>query len=332
MATTKIPNELESAVKGGFVTNAAMIVDRTDPDNPKAQNVINQEVGNALDNRYTKDEVYNKEETYNKTQLDNMITTPEIAYKDYDTYAAMVAETEHPNGAIYRVANYDGTQVDNSKYAEYSWDGTQYKLMAVRDHGVDDVPTAGSNNFVKSSGVKSCVDNLDQKVVGSILGISSQCLLDGRYSSSSVKIVAGGKYIVLPIKQGDNISFTTNATNPTPILVLAEYNYNEAMPYSPSFATGESARGLVNNRSDSLSAPSDAKWLFVSMVSNSNTDMSPQVLTINGIDYLLGIRDIVSTLKTDISTINSNIVTINSLIASGYLFKGIATPSTNPSN
>lgn len=118
-----------------------------DDDKNKKQSDINAETDAALEDRYT------KAETYSKTQLDSMITTPKIAYKNYDTYADMIAETNHPAGAIYRVANYDGTQAVTNKYAEYSWDSTQYKLMAVRDYGIDDKPTAGSENLVKSGGV-----------------------------------------------------------------------------------------------------------------------------------------------------------------------------------
>ena len=143
--TVKIPGELESVATGNKVADVANIKDKTKGD--KSQAEINDETNASLADRYT------KAETYNKTQLDNMITTPETAYKDYDTYADMVAETVHPSGAIYRVANYDGTQAVTNKYAEYSWDGTQYKLMAVRDHGIDNEPTAGSNNLVKSGGV-----------------------------------------------------------------------------------------------------------------------------------------------------------------------------------
>ena len=139
-----IGGRLHSIATGNVVTGANEILDDA---KGKKQSQINTETDAALENRYT------KAETYNKTELNNMITTPEIAYKDYDTYADMVAETVHPAGAIYRVANYDGTQAVTNKYAEYSWDGTQYKLMAVRDHGIDDEPVAGSENLVKSGGV-----------------------------------------------------------------------------------------------------------------------------------------------------------------------------------
>lgn len=149
-----IGGELESRATGNKVADVANIKDKTQGD--KSQAEINAEIDASLADRYT------KAETYNKTQLDNMITTPEIAYKDYDTYADMLAETEHPVGAIYRVANYDGTQAVTNKYAEYSWDGTQYKLMAVRDHGIDDEPAAGSDNLVKSDGVaKVCGENIE---------------------------------------------------------------------------------------------------------------------------------------------------------------------------
>lgn len=141
-----IGGELESKAVDGVVAAASAIKDKV---KDKFQGEINAEVDASLEDRYT------KEETYSKTQLDSMITTPDTPYIDVDTYAELEALTEHPAGAIYRVANYDGTQVVTNKYSEYSWDGTQYKLMAVRDHGIDNEPTAGSNNLVKSGGVQN---------------------------------------------------------------------------------------------------------------------------------------------------------------------------------
>lgn len=174
--TIQIGGELISVASDGIVADAAAVKDYT---NNKTQDEINRDVETELSDRYI------KSETYNKNELNQMITTPETPYITVATYAELTALTEHPNGAIYRVAQYDGTQVVNNKSAEYSWDGTQYVLLAVRDYdavlyiaqsktdsekaqarqnigiqGIDDEPTPGSENLVKSGGVANYADEL----------------------------------------------------------------------------------------------------------------------------------------------------------------------------
>ena len=93
----------------------------------KKQSTINQETDEALNDRYT------KEETYSKSQLNNMVA-PQHDYITVATYADLSNLSEHPIGCVYRVSNYDGTnsQVDATKYSEYSWDGTQYIHLATK--------------------------------------------------------------------------------------------------------------------------------------------------------------------------------------------------------
>lgn len=205
--TIKIGGEIESTATGNKVADVANIKDKTKGNKSQAQ--INAELETALEERYT------KSETYNKTQLDNMITTPEIAYKDYDTYAAMLAETNHPAGAIYRVANYDGTQAVTNKYAEYSWDGTQYKLMAVRDHGIDEEPTAGSENLVKSGGVQN------ELALGAVYDVSAKNPTagpnnDGKWESLSALLSDANLNTLIPTfvrKGGMSIRFVQTSDN-----------------------------------------------------------------------------------------------------------------------
>lgn len=85
--------------------------------------------------------------------------TPEVEYVAVDTYGDLPATGSV--GTIYRVANWDGTQVDPSAYAEYSWTDSQYKLLSVKQPGIDNTPTAGSNNLVKSGGVFNNIGAFD---------------------------------------------------------------------------------------------------------------------------------------------------------------------------
>lgn len=135
----KIPGELESVATGNKVVDVANVKDKTKGN--KSQFQINAEYEAALSDRYT------KEETYNKEEVEQIITPPNPNYKYYATYADMVEETSHPAGAIYRVSSYDGTQVDAASYAEYTWNGSEYKLLAVKSqvNEIFDITVYNSN-------------------------------------------------------------------------------------------------------------------------------------------------------------------------------------------
>lgn len=146
-----IPARLKSAVKGGFVTGAEDVKDDV---LGKSQREVNADT-------------YRKGETYSKEQLNNMITTPEQGYlsvtatsetTDVDDVATLIA-TKYPEGkesadTVYRVGCWDGEQYDTGVYSEYVWDGTQYILVGVKNPGIDDEPTLGSDNLVTSNGVQ----------------------------------------------------------------------------------------------------------------------------------------------------------------------------------
>ena len=56
-------------------------------------------------------------------------------------------------GVIYRVV--DRVNTPPEYYSDYMWNGTTMVLMATYDNAIDDEPTPGSNNLVKSGGVAS---------------------------------------------------------------------------------------------------------------------------------------------------------------------------------
>lgn len=118
----------------------------------KKQSEINVDIDNALANRYTKDE------TYNKNELNSLITTPDVQYISVvaTEQTAVVTDILPSVGAantIYRVGKWDGTQYNTTVYSEYAWNGSAYVLLDVKEYGIDDEPTAGSDNPVKSGGV-----------------------------------------------------------------------------------------------------------------------------------------------------------------------------------
>lgn len=183
-----IPHRLKNMAVGGHVAGAEDI----DAGNGKTQQDINADT-------------YRKNETYSKEQLNNMITTPEQEYlsvtatsetTDVDDIATLIA-TKYPDGkesadTVYRVGCWDGEQYDTGVYTEYVWDGTQYIPVGVKNHGIDDTPIFGSNNFVESDGIALANEKMElqEKAITNriVLPTATQndkiCNSDGSISTS----------------------------------------------------------------------------------------------------------------------------------------------------
>lgn len=141
-----IPNRIKNASKGGHVAGASDIID----DNLG----LSQEDINA--DTYRKGETYSKDETYNRDEINTVISnTPETDVVVLDVAEGSTALdtlnevplADRPN-KLFRVRN-DG----NTHYDEYGWTGTVWGLLASKDYGIDDEPTGGSANMVKSDGI-----------------------------------------------------------------------------------------------------------------------------------------------------------------------------------
>lgn len=139
---------------------------------------VRDDAGNTLDSILANDEQalinesnrakaaendrYTKSETYNKTELNNLITTPNQQYvtvtaTDQTTAVTDVLPSTGAADTVYRVGNWDGSQYDTTCYTEYAWNGSTYAKLSTKEVGIDDEPTAGSDNLVKSGGVAKSI-------------------------------------------------------------------------------------------------------------------------------------------------------------------------------
>ena len=176
---------LNNADESGIIANASQIYDGvaqksveeriTDLDN-KIESAVAAETSRAQEaeaNRYTKNETYTKEE------LNNLITTPNqeyvsvIATKQTTVVTDVLPDAGAAN-TIYRVGNWDGSQYDTTCYTEYAWNGSIYVPLNTKEYGIDDVPTAGSNNLVKSGGVYSSTPTITNSTTESDFDISDE--------------------------------------------------------------------------------------------------------------------------------------------------------------
>lgn len=144
-----VGGRLHSIATGNILTGADEILDDY---KSKKQSEINIDIDNALADRYT------KSETYNKDELNSLITTPNQNYVTIeahsgDTEADVFNEVTGASDTVYRVAKWNGTQYDTTRYAEYAFDGTAFIILDIKQYGVDNEPTLGSENFVKSDGI-----------------------------------------------------------------------------------------------------------------------------------------------------------------------------------
>lgn len=72
----------------------------------------------------------------------------------------VIVETLPSSGKMNTLYRVKGTNA----YSEYGWDGSKFVPLAVKEYGIDDEPTAGSENLVRSGGVKKVLSELDSKV------------------------------------------------------------------------------------------------------------------------------------------------------------------------
>lgn len=131
-----IGGRLHSVATGNVVAGANEVLD---DEKGKKQSEINAEIDATLAEHKS---------------LINAVTRQN--YVTVDSYS----ELPNPGEAdtIYRVARYDGTQVVDNKYCEYAWLNNAYTLLTIKEYGIDDEPTEGSENVVKSGGIYQYVE------------------------------------------------------------------------------------------------------------------------------------------------------------------------------
>lgn len=102
----------------------------------------------------------------------------------------------NPSGTvIYRVI--DRVNTPPEYYSDYMWNGTSFVLMATYNNAIDDEPTAGSNNLVKSGGVLSFVYDLIEKTVDNVF---AEILVDSNGSILECRDVDGKKTIFTDVE------------------------------------------------------------------------------------------------------------------------------------
>ena len=154
----------------------------------------------------------------NGNTLDSKIKALQETYAGL-TQSDIIIGTLPASGVANTIYRVPGT----NSYSDYMWDGTQFVPMATYNNAIDDVPTAGSENLVKSGGVANVLGIPEIYQVGVNLTTTN-----GRIDSTGT--TAGGssfKNITLNVNEGDIIVFTPTQSGVFyPSYGFAWYNAN----------------------------------------------------------------------------------------------------------
>ncbi len=304
--TIKIGGELESTATGNIVAAASAIKDKV---KNMYQGEINAETDASLADRYT------KAETYNKTELNNMVTTPEVEYvnveaTDQTTDISDVLPATGAADTIYKIGSWDGSQYDTSKYSEYTWNGSAYVYLATRDHGVDD-KLDGLSHGISSS--KAVVEELKKYnpmintsyVAGYLKNDSTEkVILSGTTNPASFQT------LVISLSGTETIKMTSSTST---IYVFAK-NFNNSQFTVVDWQNERVVLGneTVYNLNDG--EHDGAKYLLMTVL-YSGGNRFPSVLDIDGLDYTTNIAERVKKLE-DVDVVTQD--EFDSIVGSGY--------------
>ena len=161
---------------------------------------------------------------------------------------------------LYRVA---GTNT----YSEYGWNGTQFVKLDEKEYGIDEEPTAGSDNLVKSGGVAECVYTFLKKTPTS--SISGYCI------SSNGGIKSSGNFRIDVYELSNNNSIKITGTyRGSGYNVYAFYSVSEISSEN-LVEIGPSAVGSGDKQIDvAIPVPQSALYLAVSVYTPSTNPLS----------------------------------------------------------
>ena len=127
---------------------------------------------------------------------------------------------------IYRQPDQDHTPPQF--YSDYMWNGTAWVLMATYNNAIDDKPTAGSDNLVKSSGVFNDIEDINNSLFDSENEVIITTGVDNSYikyedgtttSSSNFKISSP-----IQLNKGKQISAVVAGYNSMATIALTDAN------------------------------------------------------------------------------------------------------------
>lgn len=224
--------------------------------------------------------------------LQNVLLTIISSVGANATFAGMATPTTNPgtpDGPVFYLASKSGTYTNfnaielQAGLSVLMWNGSWNSQQIF---SIDNEPTAGSENLVKSGGVfkedlTSQTINSSYKIMRGIINSSNQWDTNQEYF----------QHIIIPINPGDTIRVDIARI----IAFLTDYN---GVTTAPSFCSTSPYDGrIINNKQDYI-APNDARYLFIETRYQSDVSNMPTGIYINGYyNELLGLVNSVTELN-----------------------------------
>ena len=243
---------------------------------------------------YNKSEVYTKSEVYSKEQINGMIDEPFVTNV---SVVSILPSTGEAN-TIYRVPGVNS-------FTDYGWDGTTFVPLAHSSNGIDDTPTQGSDNFVKSNGIYNALGDIDKTLSTEVTGYylyNYSIQNTGKYGTSTdykhaaIAVIPGERYIIKRVSGLVRYAFATDHTPSSGGTIQV--------------VTGTSVVSFANNGDEALiEIPEGCNYLLFNAGNETYTTYNAQ---------LWKYRDKIENLEAvqrDVKLVGDN----NALISSGYI-------------
>lgn len=213
---------------------------------------------------------------------------------------------------------------DGSNFVCSTQGGAQFSTgEKVGDVGIDNEPTAGSDNLVKSGGIYKIDENNKafSQILSETIGIKGPSKFIGNINSSGNWVNVANPIVtfyLFNISPNDTLTITSG--NLSTVYAFLK-NYQTPVQGTPAdFCSGTSRESIPARTTVTLSVPSDAKFLYIYHTSSDGTDYSPNSVLINSKEF---IKDNL-TEKTDKLVNNVDILnaTVDDNIAFHYKLNG----------
>lgn len=189
------------------------------------------------------------------------------------------------NHVIYNGGYYECISAISTAEA---WTAAHWRQLTVGGESAD-LKSALENEIASTNEANGYMDNPFPMFIDS----------SGKWVSDT-----GASHIMIPVFSGDSVVITADAQ-----VVLYGFLKSLKAPVanqSADFCSGTSRSVLYANTTVTVTAPSDAKYLYIGYM-YSDVNHLPKSITINSLDVLTGIRKEISDIKTRTVTAEKNI-------------------------
>lgn len=146
-------------------------------------------------------------------------------------------------------------------YSDYMWDGTRFVKMAQYDNAIDDVPTAESNNLVKSGGVYDA-DTMIAKNLS--FPIDDYVKAAGYLNPSTGKFGNTDYHSVIPVNEGQQYILSQGPGAMNPVCYAFATSSESVVGGDIPLVSGTSVTQIGLGKSEIVTIPSGCTYLLFS--------------------------------------------------------------------